>query len=115
MGADEEERYVKTLIAAVQDLATQLGQVREQVKEDTARLLANYREDTNRSVTSIYVRILSYEDELIRDRTIRERRQREIDVQLSAIRNSQRRRVYIEVGILVTGLVALAYLVGQWL
>lgn len=111
--ADDDERYAKMLIGHVQDLAAQLGRVRAEVKEDTAQLLRGFREDVHRTTMGIHARILSYEDELVKDRVQRERRQGEIDGQLSAIRNNQRWRVRIEVALVVVGLIVVAFLLGR--
>lgn len=113
MASDDDERYIKSLIATVQDLAIQLGSVREQVKEDTAQLLRGVREDMFRTTMAIHARILSYEDELVKDRVLREKRQAEVDSQLSAIRNSQKWRIGIEIVLVILALIALAFVLGR--
>lgn len=113
---DDDERYAKMLIGHVQDLAQQLGQVREQIKEDTAQLLRGVREDMFRTTMAIHARILSYEDELVKDRTQRDQRQHFLDKRLSTIEHNQRFLVRLAVvGGLVTVGVAMGVVFALWL
>lgn len=113
---DDDERYAKMLVSAVQDLAEKLGHVRQEVAADMAALLSNYREDVYRTTMGIHHRLLSYEQELLRDGKARERRQAEIDTQLAAIRNGQVERdkrdmwrMRIEVALIVLAIIVLVW------
>lgn len=90
MAADDDDRYIRSLIKEVSGLSQQVGAIREQVKEDVAQLLRSYREDIHRTTMGIHARLLSYEDALTLDRVARERRQQQLDGQLSAIERNQR-------------------------
>lgn len=109
--SDDDERYAKMLISSVADLAQQLGKLREEVKEDTAQLLRKYREDVNRSIMGIHIRIVSLEDTIETDRGARVDRQQVVDDKLGAIEHNQRVLVRLAV---VAGLVALGVVIG-WL
>lgn len=105
----EDSKLEREIVTALRDVSERLATIRAQVADDMARLLAAYREDTHRTTMGIHARLLSYEDELVRDRVIRERRQAEVDAVLGAIRSNQTWRMRIEMGLIVVGLLTLVW------
>lgn len=105
------DALVTEMIASIRDMTAQLGRVRSEVKEDTAQLLRSYREDTHRSIMSLYTRLVSVEDEIRLDRKSRVTRQEIIDRQLQAIHHNQRFwiRAVIAAALIITGIV-----IGIW-
>lgn len=79
--------------------------------ERTAQLVRGFREDTGRSITSIYTRLVSIEDTIETDRAARVIRQSALDDRLSKIEAHQRLLVRLAV---IAGFVALGVVVG-WL
>lgn len=106
--SDDDDRYIKTLIAAVSDMSQQLGSIREQVKEDMAQSLVRYREDVHRTVMGIHTRLIIQEKLLEDDHGVRAARQKDLDCQLAEIRKSQLWRMRIEIALIV--LVVIVYL-----
>ena len=109
MANDDDDRYVRTLITTVSDLARDVGSVRAAIKEDTAQLLRAYREDVHRAIMAIHVRIVSLEDTIETDRASRLARQKLLDSQIAAIQANQ--RFWIRVGI-AAALIALGAVIG---
>jgi len=109
---DDEERYIKALIATVGELAQSLGKVREEVKEDMAQLLRSYREDNHRAIMGIHVRIVSLEDTIETDRSARIARQKQLDTILAGIQANQ--RLWLRMGFLIALIVA-GVILGAWL
>ena len=95
----------------VEDIAAQVDRKLDAAYERMAQLIRSYREDTSRSITSIYVRITSFEDTFETDRSTRVARQESLDTRLAAIESNQRFLVRFAV---VAGLVAVGIVVG-WL
>lgn len=109
--SDDDDRYIKALIATVSELSTTLGKVREEIKEDTAQLLRTYREDVHRAIMGLHIRIVSLEDTIETDRTARIARQQTLDGELKGIRNNQ--RLWIRV-IMTLALIAVGIGIGIW-
>lgn len=109
--SDDDGRYQSAMVTALRDVTEKLGQIRAEVKEDTAQLLRGVREDMFRTTMAIHARLLSYEDELVRDRTQRDTRQQHLDGRLTRIEHNQRLLVRVSV---VAALIGLGIVVG-WL
>lgn len=88
MPNDEDDRYYKTLLSAVQDMSATLGSVREQVNSDLAAYLARYREDAHRSIMAMASRVTSIEQALREDAVLRTKRQEFVDAELAAIKKA---------------------------
>lgn len=104
-------RELRENTVKVEGIVGQVERKLEQHYERTVRLLANYRTDTGRSITSIYVRITSFEDTFETDRSTRVVRQESLDHRLAAIEYNQRFLVRFAV---VAGLIGAGIVVG-WL
>ena len=108
---DEDERYTRLLFQAVQDLTKQLGTIQGDIKEDTALLLRNYREDTHRSMMSFYTRLVAMEDAINSDRASRVARQKTLDGQLEAIQHNQRGWIRF---VMFAAICAIGIAIGIW-
>lgn len=106
-----DDRYAKAVIVAVADLSERLGKVREEIREDMARLLADYRQDVHRTTMAIHIRIVSLEDTIETDRAARIERQEWLAAALAAIQRNQ--RLWIRV-VIVLALVAVGVGIGIW-
>jgi len=96
------ENTVKT-----EGIADSIDRKLDQAYERTAQLLRSYREDTSRSITSIYVRLVSIEDTIETERGTRVARQETLDHRLRRIENWVRAAV-------VAGLIVFGIMIG-WL
>jgi len=105
----EDDSYARAQLEAIRGLAEKLGRVVEEVREDTTKQLARYREDIHRAILGVQRRLVELEERMEGDAKARGARQQILDKALAGLRTHQYVRLVVEIVIVVA---IIAYLAG---
>lgn len=99
------------LYKTLTEISERMGRLEGDVSEKVAVLLSRYREDVHRTTMGIHARLLSYEDNLERDRLARADRQKELDAKLRAIQHNQ--QLWIRT-VVALALISIGIVIAYW-